>query len=133
MTLQQHLEDLPAARRQALTPLATENFRVVQRLGAATAVVMIGSGLRIAMRAKPAFEKLLATGLTALLGIQAFIIIGGVTRVLPLTGVTLPFVSYGGSSLLANYVLLALLLRVSDETETNPSAPTTDARAEVAA
>ncbi len=77
-------------------------------------VVMVGSGLRIAIKAEPPFEKLLATGLTALIGIQAFIIIGGVTRVLPLTGVTLPFVSYGGSSLVANYVLIALLLRISD-------------------
>ena len=74
---------------------------------------MVGAGLRIAMRAEHAFEKLLAAGLTDLLGVQAFIIIGGVTRVVPLTGVTLPFVSYGGSSLVANYVLLALLLRIS--------------------
>jgi peptidoglycan glycosyltransferase len=77
-------------------------------------VLLVGSGLRIAIRAEPPFEKLLATGLTVLLGIQAFIIMGGVTRLLPLTGVTLPFVSYGGSSLVANYVLLALLMRISD-------------------
>jgi cell division protein FtsW (lipid II flippase) len=79
-------------------------------------LVLVGSGLRIAVAAEHEFEKLLAAGLTALLGIQAFIIIAGVTRLLPLTGVTLPFVSYGGSSLIANYVLLALLLRISDDT-----------------
>ncbi|MBJ7367027.1 MAG: FtsW/RodA/SpoVE family cell cycle protein, partial [Ilumatobacteraceae bacterium] len=73
-------------------------------------------GLRTALRADRTFEKLLATGLTTILGVQAFIIIGGVIRVVPLTGVTLPFVSYGGSSLVANYVLLALLLRISDST-----------------
>jgi peptidoglycan glycosyltransferase len=79
-------------------------------------LLMIGGGLRIAIRADRAFEKLLATGLTTIVGMQAFIIIGGVTRVVPLTGIALPFVSYGGSSLLANYVLLALLVRVSDST-----------------
>jgi peptidoglycan glycosyltransferase len=80
-------------------------------------LLLLGSGLGIAQRATDAFDTLLATGLSALLGVQAFIIMAGVTRLLPLTGVTLPFVSYGGSSLLANYVLLALLLRISDETE----------------
>jgi peptidoglycan glycosyltransferase len=79
-------------------------------------LLMIGGGLRIAVRADRAFEKLLATGLTTIVGMQAFIIIGGVTRVVPLTGIALPFVSYGGSSLLANYVLLALLVRDSDST-----------------
>ncbi len=77
-------------------------------------VLMIGAGLRAALRADRPFEKLLATGLTTIIGVQAFIIIAGVIRVLPLTGVTLPFVSYGGSSLVANYVLLALLMRISD-------------------
>ena len=77
---------------------------------------MIGAGLRIAIRAERPFEKLLAAGLTTIIGVQAFVIIGGVTRVLPLTGVTLPFVSYGGSSLLANYILLAILMRISDST-----------------
>ena len=78
-------------------------------------LLIVASGLRIAVRARHPFEKLLAAGLTAMIGFQAFIIIGGVTRVVPLTGITLPFVSYGGSSLLANYVLLALLVRISDE------------------
>jgi cell division protein FtsW (lipid II flippase) len=78
-------------------------------------LLMIGAGLRVAQEASD-FERLLATGLTTLLGFQAFIIVAGVIRLLPLTGVTLPFISYGGSSLLANYVLLALLLRISDDT-----------------
>ncbi len=78
-------------------------------------VLLLGCGFRIALRTEHPFEKLFATGLTTLLGVQAFIIIGGVTRVVPLTGVTLPFMSFGGSSLLANYVLLALLVRISDE------------------
>lgn len=77
-------------------------------------VLMIGAGLRIAVRADRPFEKLLATGLTTLLGMQAFIITAGVLRVIPLTGITLPFVSYGGSSLLSNYILLAVLIRISD-------------------
>jgi len=60
---------------------------------------------------------LVAIGLTSLLGLQAFIIIAGVTRLLPLTGVTLPYVSYGGSSLVANFILLGLLLNISHEAD----------------
>jgi peptidoglycan glycosyltransferase len=85
-------------------------------------VLLVGSGLRIAIRAEAPFEKLLATGLTVLLGVQSFIIMAGVTRLLPLTGVTLPFVSYGGSSLVANYVLLALLVRISDSSSPRAAA-----------
>jgi cell division protein FtsW (lipid II flippase) len=77
-------------------------------------VLLVGAGLRVALKASRPFEQLLAVGLTTIIGVQSFIIIGGVTRLVPLTGVTLPFVSYGGSSLLGSYVLLALLLRISD-------------------
>jgi peptidoglycan glycosyltransferase len=91
-------------------------------LGAAAIVaaflLMVGTGLRIAIRCERSFEKLLATGLSIILGVQSFVIIGGVTRIIPLTGITLPFVSYGGSSLVANYILLALLLRISDDSAT---------------
>jgi peptidoglycan glycosyltransferase len=79
-------------------------------------VLLVGAGMRTALRTTKDFEKLLAAGLTTILGVQAFIIVGGVLRVVPLTGVTLPFMSYGGSSLVANYVLLALLVRISDST-----------------
>lgn len=77
-------------------------------------LLIVGAGLRIAVQSEHAFDKLLAAGLTTLVGFQAFVIIAGVTRLLPLTGVVLPFVSYGGSALVANYVLIALLLRISD-------------------
>jgi peptidoglycan glycosyltransferase len=86
-------------------------------------LLLAGSGLRVGRRAGDAFSSLLAVGLTALIAFQAFIIIAGVIRLLPLTGVTLPFVSYGGSSLVANYVLLALLVRVSDQADRRAPAP----------
>ena len=86
-------------------------------------LLLAGSGLRVSRRSADPFMSLLAVGLTSLLAFQAFIIVAGVIRLLPLTGVTLPFVSYGGSSLVANYLLLALLIRISDQVESHDEMP----------
>jgi peptidoglycan glycosyltransferase len=106
-------------------PVATSDFifaALGEELGLAGAVaivvafvLIVGAGLRSALRARSEFSKMMALGLTVIIGFQAFFIMAGVARLLPLTGVTLPFVSYGGSSLVANYVLIALLMRISDE------------------
>lgn len=76
-------------------------------------VLLIGAGIRIALRAASEFSSLLAMALTLTLGLQTLFILAGVVRLLPLTGMTLPFLAYGGSSLLANYVLIAVLVRIS--------------------
>jgi cell division protein FtsW (lipid II flippase) len=77
-------------------------------------LMLIARGLKTAMLARDSFSKLLATGLSFIIALQVFVIVGGVTRVIPLTGVTLPFVAYGGSSVVMNFVLVALLLVISD-------------------
>jgi cell division protein FtsW (lipid II flippase) len=77
-------------------------------------LLLIARGLKTAVLARDSFSKLLATGLSFIVALQVFVIVGGVTRVIPLTGVTLPFVAYGGSSVVMNFVLVALLLIVSD-------------------
>ena len=119
-----HRRHRPRPRQPGQVPEAQNDFiftAIGEELGlfGAAAVLMaylllIGAGLRTALRTDNTFEKLLAVGLTTILGVQAFIIVGGVIKVVPLTGITLPFVSYGGSSLLSNYILLALLIRLSD-------------------
>jgi cell division protein FtsW (lipid II flippase) len=106
---------LPAAHTDLIYAVLTNEAGLFGAAGLiGVYLLLVYRGMRAALSAADGFSKLLATGLTAVLAIQVFVIVGGVTRVIPLTGVTLPFVSYGGSSIVANMVLLALLLIVSD-------------------
>ncbi len=76
-------------------------------------VFFLARGLKISLEAKNDFTKLLAAGLTVVVGIQAFVIIGGIIKLIPMTGVTLPFVSYGGSSLISNFLIVGLLMAIA--------------------
>jgi cell division protein FtsW (lipid II flippase) len=84
-------------------------------------MLFVVRGMRVALRAQDGFSKLLAAGLTFGLALQTFIIVGGVLRIVPLTGITLPFVSYGGSSIVSNFLLLAGLLLVSNRANVQSS------------
>lgn len=115
----------PGLGRPDLIPNASTDFifaAVGEELGFAGTVavlaiyaLVISVGLGISFRSRDTFRKLLAAGLTFIMAVQVFLIIGGVLRVVPLTGITLPFMSYGGSALVGNMVLVALLLRISHE------------------
>ncbi len=106
---------LPVAETDLIYAVIVNELGLVGACGLILVYLLFAErGFKTAMLARDSFSKLLATGLTAVLALQVFVIVGGVTRVIPLTGVTLPFVSYGGSSIVANFVLLALLLMVSD-------------------
>lgn len=118
----------PGLGRPDLIPNASTDFifaAVGEELGLAGTVavlalfaLVIAVGFGISFRSRDTFRKLLAAGLTFVMAVQVFLIVGGVLRLVPLTGITLPFMSYGGSALVGNMVLLALLLRISHEEAT---------------
>jgi cell division protein FtsW (lipid II flippase) len=115
---------LPAAQTDMIYALIVNEVGLFGAVGVVLIYMLVAArGFKVALLASDGFSKLLATGLTAVFAIQAFVIIGGVTRVIPLTGVTLPFISYGGSSIVANFVLLALLLLVSDRARREAAEP----------
>jgi cell division protein FtsW (lipid II flippase) len=106
---------LPAAQTDLIYSVIVNELGLIGACAVlCTYLLAVERGFKIATLARDSFSKLLATGLTAVFALQVFVIVGGVTKVIPLTGVTLPFISYGGSSILANFVLLALLLLISD-------------------
>jgi cell division protein FtsW (lipid II flippase) len=106
---------LPVPESDMIYAVITNELGLVGATGLLLVYLLfVARGLKTAMLARDSFSKLLATGLSFVVAMQVFVIVGGVTRVIPLTGVTLPFVAYGGSSVVMNFVLLALLLVVSD-------------------
>jgi cell division protein FtsW (lipid II flippase) len=106
---------LPAPQTDMIYAVITDELGL---FGASAVIItyllFVARGMKTAMLARDSFSTLMAAGLSSVFALQVFVIVGGVTRVIPLTGVTLPFISYGGSSIVANFVLLALLLLVSD-------------------
>jgi cell division protein FtsW (lipid II flippase) len=106
---------LPAAQTDMIYAVITDELGLFGACAVLIGYLMfVARGFKTALLARDSFSTLLAAGLSAVFALQVFVIVGGVTRVIPLTGVTLPFISYGGSSIVANFVLLALLLLISD-------------------
>jgi cell division protein FtsW (lipid II flippase) len=116
--------------RPAVTPLAQSDY-IITSLGEEIGLiglfailclymVFVSRGIRIGLAGQDDFGKLLATGLSFTIALQVFIMVGGVTRVIPLTGLTTPFLAAGGSSLVANWLIVALLLRISDAVRSQP-------------
>ncbi len=116
--------------RPTVTPLAHSDY-IIPSLGEELGLiglfailslymVFVSRGMRIGIAGQDDFGKLLATGLSFTIALQVFIMVGGVTRVIPLTGLTTPFLAAGGSSLVANWLIVALLLRISDGVRRQP-------------
>jgi cell division protein FtsW (lipid II flippase) len=110
-----HSALIPFPQTDMIYAVVTNEVGLFGAVGVLVAYLLfVYRGFKTASLARDSFSTLLAVGLSTVFALQVFVIVGGVTRVIPLTGVTLPFVSYGGASIVANFVLLALLLLVSD-------------------
>lgn len=113
---------VPVAISDFIYAAIAEETGLIGTLGLLAAIgLIIARGLRVSLRAPDLFRRLLAAGITAYFGIQSILIIGGNLRFLPLTGVTLPFMSYGGSSLLTSYIALLFLLLISNNMDEEPA------------
>ena len=112
---------IPAAHTDFIFAVIGEELGMLGTAGVLLCFMLIvARGLRIAMQSRDDFGQLLSMGLVTIFGIQTLIILAGVTRLMPLTGITLPFMSYGGSSLISNFILVAILIRISHETAAAP-------------
>lgn len=113
---------IPAAHTDFIFSVIGEELGLLGTAGILVCfMLMVARGLRIALSSRDDFPQLLSAGLITIFAVQTVIILAGVTRLLPLTGITLPFMSYGGSSLLSNFVLIAVLVRVSHQTSAAPA------------
>ena len=112
---------IPAAHTDFIFAVIGEELGMLGTAGVLLCFMLIvARGLRIAMQSRSDFGQLLSMGLVTIFGIQTLIILAGVTRLMPLTGITLPFMSYGGSSLISNFILIAILMRISHQTAAAP-------------
>lgn len=113
---------IPAAHTDFIFSVIGEELGLLGTAGILVCfMLMVARGMRIALSARDDFPQLLAAGLTSIFAVQTVIILAGVTRLMPLTGITLPFMSYGGSSLLSNFVLIGVLVRVSHQISAAPT------------
>ena len=112
---------IPAAHTDFIFAVIGEELGMMGTAGVLLCfMLLVARGLRIAMQSRGDFGQLLALGLVTIFAVQTIIILAGVTRLMPLTGITLPFMSYGGSSLISNFILIALLIRISHQTAAAP-------------